>query len=98
MTTLYQLLVVANYSVYDSPLLLHKSVYDYQYRLIILYMTVLYYSTSLCKTSLYQLLVVANYSVCDSSLLPLESVYDQLLVVADYSVYDSPFITSQVCV
>ncbi len=61
-------------------------------------MTVLYYSTSLCKTSLYQLLVVANYSVCDSSLLPLESVYDQLLVVADYSVYDSPFITSQVCV
>ncbi len=41
-------------------------------------MTVLYYSTSLCKTSLYQLLVVANYSVCDSSLLPLESVYDQL--------------------
>ncbi len=28
-TTLYQLLVLANYSVYDSPLLPHESVYDY---------------------------------------------------------------------
>ncbi len=81
MTTLYQLLVVANYSVYDSPLLLHKSVYDYQYRLIILYMTVLYYPTSLSMTTLYQLLVLANYSVCDCSLLPLESVYDYPLPI-----------------
>ncbi len=29
MTTLYHLLVLAYYSVYDSPLLLHESVYDY---------------------------------------------------------------------
>ena len=29
MTTLYQLLILANYSVYDSPLLPHESVYDY---------------------------------------------------------------------
>ncbi len=29
MTILYQLLVLADYSIYDSPLLLHESVYDY---------------------------------------------------------------------
>ncbi len=29
MTTLYQLLILANYSIYDSTLLPYKSVYDY---------------------------------------------------------------------
>ncbi len=52
----------------------------YQLLVLALYMTVLYYPTSLCMTTLYQLLVVADYSVYDSPLLP-ESVYDYPLPI-----------------
>ncbi len=64
MTTLYQLLILTDHFVYDSPLLLHKSVYDYPLPIISIgctfYMTVLYYPSTLCKAILYQLLITVE--------------------------------------
>ncbi len=60
MTTLYQLLILTDHFVYDSPLLLHKSVYDFISIGCTFYMTVLYYPSTLCKAILYQLLITVE--------------------------------------